>query len=167
MKRVALVSLIIVSFLTGFALKTLLTEKNTGIPEMKKANRQLDEELIRKREAAYDQAWHVGNIEGIVACFTKDATIISPRDDVAHGLREIRDLFAELLNGPARGSQHTSRIIRISFVTDDVAVLDGEAIVGGAEFGEMSSLAHHRFTDILVRVGDDWLISQIRAYANY
>jgi uncharacterized protein (TIGR02246 family) len=123
--------------------------------------------LIRKREAAYDKAWKIGDIEAILACFTKDATIISPRGDVIHGLSEIKVVFKELLNSSAKNSQHSTKILQINHVTDDVAVVDGEAIIEGAEFEEKSSLAHHRFTDILVQKDDTWLISQIRAYANY
>jgi len=48
-----------------------------------------------------------------------------------------------------------------------VAVLDGEALIEGGEFANVSSLAHHMFTDILVRRGDVWLIAQIRAYSRY
>lgn len=134
---------------------------------MKKANRQRNEELIRKTEAAYDHAWQEGDVEGIVTCLTKDAVLISPRGEVACGHQEIRNLLGEFLGGTAKGSTHTGRIIRINFVTDDVAVVDGEALIEGVEFADLSTLAHHMFTDVLVRSGDIWLIAQIRAYVNY
>jgi len=108
-----------------------------------------------------------GDVEGIVACLTKDAVLISPRGDVACGHKEIRKLLGEFLGGPAKGSTHTGRIIRVNFVTDDVAVVDGEALIEGLEFADLPSLTHHRFTDVLVRSGSAWLIAQIRAYANY
>ena len=94
-------------------------------------------------------------------------TLWLTRTEQACGHQEIRDLFIEFLGGPAKGSTHTSRIIRVNFVTDDVAVLDGEALIEGTEFSDLSSLKHHMFTDILVRSGDIWLIAQIRAYAKY
>ena len=134
---------------------------------MKKANRLRNEELIRKTEAAYDHAWQEGDVEGIVTCLTNDAVLISPRGEVACGHQEIRNLLGEFLGGTAKGSTHTGRIIRINFVTDDVAVVDGEALIEGVEFTDLSTLAHHMFTDVLVRSGDIWLIAQIRAYVNY
>lgn len=134
---------------------------------MKIENKQLNEEAVLKVEAAYDQAWQVGDVEGIVACLTKNAVLISPRGEVACGHQEIRNLIGDFLGGPAKGSTHTGRIIRVNFVTDDVAVLDGEALIEGVEFADVSSLAHHMFTDILVRSGDVWFIAQIRAYAKY
>jgi uncharacterized protein (TIGR02246 family) len=100
-----------------------------------------------------------------MACFTDDALLISPRGDVAHGSKQIRKLFTDFLGGDAKGAKHTSRITRISFVTDDVAVVDGEAFIEGGE-SLSASVAQHRFTDILVRSGETWLISHIRACAN-
>jgi uncharacterized protein (TIGR02246 family) len=134
---------------------------------MKKANKHRNEELVLKVESAYDYAWQVGDVERIVACLTKDAILISPRGEVACGHQEIRKLLGDFLGGPAKGSTHTGHIIRIIFVTDDVAIVDGEALIEGGKFADFSSLAHHRFTDVLVSSGDVWLIAQIRAYANY
>lgn len=133
---------------------------------MTNANKQLDEELIRKVETAYDRAWQDGDVDGLVACLTIDALLITPRGEVAMGHNEIRNVLSKFLDGPAKGSTHTSRVTRVNFVTNDVAVVDGEALVEGMEFADSSTLTH-RFTDILVRSGDVWLIAQVRAYANY
>jgi uncharacterized protein (TIGR02246 family) len=135
------------------------------MPETKNVNRQLDEKLIRKTEAAYDQAWQHGDVDGIMKCFTDDALLISPRGDIANGTEQIRKLFNDFLASEAKNTKHTSRITRISFVTDDVAVVEGEAFIEGAE-NLSTALAHHRFTDILVRTGETWLIAHIRAYGN-
>jgi uncharacterized protein (TIGR02246 family) len=134
--------------------------------EKKKVDRQLDEERIRKTEADYDHAWKQGDMEGIMACFTEEALLISPRDDVAFGKAQIRDLLSGFIGGEAKGTKHTSRITRISFVTDDVAVVDGEALIEGAE-NLSDAIKLHRFTDILVRSGDTWLIAHIRACASH
>jgi uncharacterized protein (TIGR02246 family) len=95
----------------------------------------------------------------------EDALLISPRGDVAFGAEQIRNLFSDFLGSQAKNTKHTSRITRISFVTDDVAVVDGDAFIEGAE-NLSTTLVHHRFTDILVRSGDGWIIAHIRAYAN-
>jgi len=158
--------MIFVAFLTGFAFKTvLMKQKNDSLIEMKKTNRLLDEERIRETEVAYDHAWQQGDIEGIMVCFTEDAVLISPRGDVAIGTEQIHNLFSDLLGDEAKNTKHTSRITRISFVTDEIAVVDGEAFIEGLE-NLSATVKHHRFMDILVRNGDVWLIAQIRAYAN-
>jgi uncharacterized protein (TIGR02246 family) len=155
-----------ISFMTGIAFKAIISKQNNETTEMKNANKQLDEELIRKVEAAYDRAWKEGDVGGVVACLTKDALLINPRGEVATGHNEIRDLLSKFLDGPAKGSTHTSRVTLVNFVTNDVAVVDGEALIEGMEFADSATLTH-RFTDILVRSGDVWLIAQVRAYANY
>jgi uncharacterized protein (TIGR02246 family) len=138
-------------------------KQNAEMTEIKKVNRQLDEELIRKTEAAYDRSWQQGDIEGLMACFADDALLISPRDDVAFGAGQIRNLLSAVLRGEARSTKHKSHINRISFISDEVVVADGEAFIEGSQ--KLSATdAHHRFTDILVRKGDAWLIAQIRAY---
>lgn len=164
MKKATLLILIMVAFVTGFGLKTIMTrQKVDPMTETKKSNRQLDQELIQKTEAAYDQAWQRGDIEGIMVCFTDDALLVSPRGDVAHGTAQIRKLFTDFLGNEAKDTKHTSRIKRISFVTDNVAVVDGEAFIEGAENLSATDI-HHRFTDILVRSGETWRIAHIRAY---
>ncbi len=165
MKNWTLIFLVIVAFLAGFGLKYLMTkQKIESMPETNKSNRQIDEDLIRKREAFYDNAWHQSDIEGLLACFKEDALIISPRNDVASGKDEIRKLFSDFLAGDAKSTKHTSRISRINFITDDVAIVDGDAFIEGSENLSTSDM-HHRFSDILVRYEKDWFIAQIRAYA--
>ena len=165
MKNATLLILIIVAFFAGFAVIILIPkQKIDTMPEIKKADRKLDEQLIRKTEASYDSAWQQGNIESLMGCFTDDAVLISPRGDVAIGKKQIRNLFADFLSAEAKTTKHTSRITRISFVSNDVAVVDGEAFIEGAE-NLSAAVMLHRFIDVLVRNGNSWLISQIRAFA--
>jgi uncharacterized protein (TIGR02246 family) len=91
--------------------------------------RTRDEAGVRAVEAAYDRAWAAGDIGALVDCFTSEAVVVNPRGDVARGVGQIREALAGFLGGPARGSVHVGRILRIEFVTEDVAVVDGEAAV--------------------------------------
>ena len=75
--------------------------KSDDSNEMKKQDQQYEAERIRKTEAAYDQAWQQGDIEGILVCFTRDAVLISPRGDVAIGKEEIRTLLSNFLGSEA------------------------------------------------------------------
>lgn len=165
MKQVAFLTSILAAFLAGFAIKAWMVKpgKDDG-QEPEKIDRPIEENRIRKTEAAYDEAWKRGNMDGIMACFAEDAMLLSPRGDVAIGKEQIRQLLSEFLQTEAVGTRHTSRISRISFVTDAVAVVDGEAFIEGAE-GLSDAVRHHIFADILVREGDAWRISQIRAHA--
>ncbi|RVT76445.1 SgcJ/EcaC family oxidoreductase [Flavobacterium sufflavum] len=165
MKNATFLISVIGAFLAGVAVKTLMQKQNIeAMSEINKGSRKLDEQLIRKTEASYDSAWRQGNIESLMACFTDDPTLISPRGDEAFGTGQIRNLFTEFLGKEGKSTKHTGRIIRITFVTNDVAIVDGEAFIEGAE-NLSAAVTHHKFIDVLVRKGDTWLISQIRAFA--
>lgn len=118
---------------------------------------------VRAVEAAYDRAWDEGDLAGVLACLAEDVVLVSPRDEVARGVEEARLLLGCFLRGPAAGSVHSSEIVDVALVTDDVAVVDGVATVdAGALDG--SSVVRHRFTDVLVRRGGRWVIAHVRAY---
>ncbi len=125
-------------------------------------DRTHDEERVREVELAYDRAWIAADIDAVLACLTDDAVVVTPRGEVAHGKAEFRELLSAFLNGPAHGSVHESRIVRIDFVTADVAIVSGEASIYTPE--RLGALAvTHRFTDILVHKQGSWKIAHIRA----
>ena len=73
---------------------------------------------------------------------------------------------ASLLAGVGRGSTHSCEIIGIHVVTDDVALVDGEAVIEGFSADDGSAMAplRHRFTDVLVKGEGGRLITHVRAY---
>jgi len=74
--------------------------------------------------------------------------------------------LADLLAGVGRGSTHSSEIIGIHVVTDDVALVDGEAVIEGfkADDGRTMAPLRHRFTDVFVKGEGGRLITHVRAY---
>jgi uncharacterized protein (TIGR02246 family) len=121
-----------------------------------------DEKAIRTLEAAYDSAWRRADIDALMVCFASDAVLVNPYGQTAEGRDEIRSMLRAFHAGPARGSDHKTEILRVIFITEDVAVVDGQAFLEGAAVDE--SILLHRFTDIVVKQDDRWLISQVRAY---
>jgi uncharacterized protein (TIGR02246 family) len=122
---------------------------------------QIDLDAVLATEAAYDTAWDAGDVDGLVACFADDAVLVNPRGEIAVGAQEIRERLGAFLHGDGKGSRHASRAVRVSFVSPDVAVVDGEASVSDA--AALGSL-NHRFTDVLVRQDRCWKIAHVRAY---
>lgn len=122
--------------------------------------RVTDEDAVRATEDAYNLAWGNGDLDGLLACLTPDAVLVSPRGDVAVGEHEIRQLLGAFLSTEAQGSEHRSIVDRINFIGNDVAVLDARAVISG----DGGLLIEHAFTDILVRREGRWLIAHIRAY---
>jgi uncharacterized protein (TIGR02246 family) len=121
-----------------------------------------DEELLRALEGAYDEAWSAGDLDGVMECLSPDAVLVNPRGEVASGHEAIRRALGTFLAGEAKGSRHQSTVIRVAFVGDDVAVVDGHARISRPSSGDV---LEHPFTDILVRGdGGRWLIAHVRAY---
>ena len=128
--------------------------------------RALDEAAIRTLEAAYDGAWNAADLDALISPFVPDATIVDPFGGVSSGRAEIERLLATLLAGAGRGSTHASTVLGVRFVTDDVALVDGEAVIEGLKGPDGDDLPAlvHRFTDVLVGRDGTWRIAQVRAY---
>ena len=120
------------------------------------------EVLVRAVEDTYDRAWCDGDLDALLECFSRDAVLVNPRGEVTVGYDAIQLALLAFLAGEAKGSRHHSRIDRVTFVREDVAVVDGEATLTlqgpGGNF-------NHPFTDVIVRNGEGrWVIQHVRAY---
>jgi uncharacterized protein (TIGR02246 family) len=124
------------------------------------------EAAIREAEATYDRAWGARDVDALVRPLVAEATLIDPFGNVVVGRDAIRQALGGLLAGRARGSTHASTILGVRFVTKDVALADGEAVIEGLTGPEGEALPPliHRFTDVFVLRDGRWRISQIRAY---
>jgi uncharacterized protein (TIGR02246 family) len=101
----------------------------------------------------------------VLACVEPDLVVVSPRGEVARGRTEFKALLVKFLAEEAGGTTHESTALRVVFVTDDVALFDGEAHISRpASPGQAPYSRRHGFTDVLVRRKRTWRISQIRAY---
>lgn len=72
-------------------------------------------------------------------------------------------MLCEVFGGSFKGSIHKTKIIRIHFPKNDVAVVDGEAKLTMKKLEEGNVLTH-RYTDVMIKNGDRWLTSDTRAY---
>lgn len=122
------------------------------------------EEEVRAVEQAYDEAWRAGNVDALLLCLTPDAVLVNPYGETASGHAEIRRELSRALLAFGSGSVHTSVVSRVELVTDEVAIVDGDAVVQTGWRDAPASELRHRFTDVLVRRDRRWLIAHIRAY---
>ena len=121
-----------------------------------------DETAVRGVETEYDAAWDAGDIPGILACLTEDAVLVTPHGETVIGHAAIRRELELVLSRFGGDSKHTSSLSRVTFVSPEVAVVDGEARVVSGESGPPAASQRHRFTDILLKRRDRWLIAHIR-----
>jgi uncharacterized protein (TIGR02246 family) len=129
-------------------------------PTQPSAERLQTDAAIRDLEQAYDAAWQAHDLEALLACFLPEALIVNPYGEAVEGYEQIRLELARVLDDPASPGTHVSDITRVVLLTDEVALVDGEARLeahGGAAFS-------HRFTDVLMRQGSRWFVAQTRAY---
>lgn len=121
---------------------------------------------VRALEREYDEAWTAGDPARLMKCFAPDATIITPYGDAWNGLPEIEQGLRDVMAQPSRET-HTSTIHAVHFVTADVALVDGSAVLDADSAGatdEDQSLPHS-FTDVVVKHAGAWRIAHVRAYA--
>jgi len=122
------------------------------------------EEAIRALEAAYDDAWNRGDVAALIACFTDDALIVDPRGGVTRGRADIRRLLSPMVGaGDGDSSTHKSEIVRIEFVSPEVALVDGRAHIKGLPEEQNAKGLVHRFTDVVAWREGRWKIAHIRA----
>lgn len=124
-------------------------------------DRHHDEAEIRGIEATYDSAWGSADMAGLMSVLEPDVVILDPMGGTSVGASAAQGLLQNFLSGAGLGSSHTSRLKRISFVSDDVALFDGEATIEGPNLSEPLV---HDFTDVFVRREGKWRIAHVRAY---
>lgn len=124
-------------------------------------DRRRDEAEIRAVEADYDRAWDSADLIRLMSVLEPDVVILDPRGGTSVGASEARRLLGDFLAGEGAGSTHRSRCKQISFVTDDVALFDGQATIAGPN---LPRPIVHDFTDVFVRRDSCWRIAHIRAY---
>ncbi|MCW4040090.1 MAG: SgcJ/EcaC family oxidoreductase [Candidatus Bathyarchaeota archaeon] len=127
-------------------------------------NRLNDEAAIRKLGEAYDVAWNRGDVQALISSFTPDAIVVNPRGEVTTGKMEFKQSISNLLSGSFKRSTHKSKILRIHFLKNDVAVVDGEATLTLLKPLEGNSKLTHHYTDVMIKEGNRWLIADTRAY---
>ena len=128
------------------------------------ANDSVRERDVRALERAYDDAWTAGDLARLLRCFTPDAVIINPYGDLMTGVSKISEGLRSVMAEPSR-RVHSSTIDAVYFVTGDVAVVDGHAVLdAGGDQAEADQPLLHRFTDILVNLNGAWRIAHVRAY---
>jgi uncharacterized protein (TIGR02246 family) len=124
-----------------------------------------DERDVRALESRYDEAWSAGDVARLVSFFVPGAVIVTPYGDVWTGVREIEEGLRAVMAQPSR-DRHASTITAVHFVTGDVAVVDGQAVLDAAVEpvrNEAEALAHS-FTDVVVKRDGHWRIAHVRAY---
>lgn len=129
------------------------------------ANSTGEERDVRALERAYDEAWTSGDLARLLSFFVPEAVIVTPYGDVLKGISDIEEGLRAVMSQPSRGT-HTSTINAVRFVTADVAIVDGRAVLD-TDAGQATEENHpllHSFSDVVVKRDGAWRIAHVRAY---
>jgi uncharacterized protein (TIGR02246 family) len=121
---------------------------------------------IRRLHAQIDAAWNRGDATGVAANWTNDGVNISPMGAKLTGRADIASDIAETL-AYLPGSTHELAIAHISWVGPNVAVADGEAIIGNLKdptTGDPLPPLTAKFTSVSAREHGHWLIAHLVSY---
>lgn len=121
---------------------------------------------IARLLASVDAAWNAGDAAAFAALWTTDGTVISPQGQRTEGRDQIEREQAAGFAGPMKGTTHTLSAAEIYRPTNDIAVVDGEAVIAnlrmpdGTTFPPLSA----NFTAVCVDRDGTWLIAHMVSY---
>lgn len=93
-------------------------------PTTENDTRQRDITAIEERVAELQSAQQTENVEGFISLFTPEAVWVTAHGKRLTGRDEIHDFTKKVLPGAMKDSTATYEVDHISFVRDDVAVVN-------------------------------------------
>jgi uncharacterized protein (TIGR02246 family) len=127
-------------------------------PVAKKAPKKgHDEAGIKAAFEKFSQAWAAGDAKARAACFTPDATLINPFGVAANGRDEMVKLFEQENKTIANGTTHTFDNFKITFIMDNLALVDCDGTVSGVKDPSGAAAADikvHVFGVVVNRTGN-------------
>ncbi|MEO6526887.1 MAG: SgcJ/EcaC family oxidoreductase [Gemmatimonadaceae bacterium] len=125
--------------------------------------RPADSAAVAAVTAAWDAAWNAGNGAGIGALFLVDGEFINGRGQLAIGAATIGANHSVSLAGPFRGSHSQGTIRRITFLSENAAVLEvdnkltGTFTLPGGGIPTFPGMNLGRHKRVLVKRAGHWL----------
>jgi len=110
--------------------------------------------------------WNAGDAAGVAAYYTADADSSGPDGEMYSGREEIAKRYAMLFETIYAGTTLSIDTTSIRELDEGVALVNGSFEVSGitgAE-GEEMPPAKGLYTNIVVREGDQWLITSLRSW---
>lgn len=125
------------------------------------ADEQADISALRKLDQAYATEWIEGDADGVMALFTKDATLVPHHgDDPIEGHQAIRDFWFNPDYPPTVVPEWTRSPAEI-FVLGDVGVVRGTARLVWEYDGTRTTIPSGNYVLIAVRREDGWRIRML------
>jgi uncharacterized protein (TIGR02246 family) len=122
------------------------------------AGEQEDISALRELDQAYAAEWIEGDADGVMALFTKDATLVPHHgDDPIKGHQAIRDFWFNPDYPPTTVPEWTRNPVEV-FVLEDVGVVRGTARLVWEYDGTRTTIPNGNYVMVAVRHEEGWRI---------
>ena len=132
-----------------------------GIPGLRGAETDPRTAEITKTAGAFVEAFQKGDAKAVAAFWTLDGDYVDENSRVLKGRQAIEDAFAQLFNAN-KGLKVRIDIASVRFLGPDLAIEDGTYTVMAPDG---SSPSRARYTNVLSKKNDQWLLSSVREAA--
>lgn len=122
-----------------------------------------DEDLLHQLAAAWVASWNAGDAAGLSGFWAEGGDTLSA-DGHFTGRAAIQEYYTQGFGGPYAGTSIAVSMTSARFLQPDVAVADGTYVITGAKGpgGEEMPAIEGQWTNVNVKVGDQWLIASSR-----
>ena len=132
-----------------------------------RADRADSEKQIKDRTAEFAAAWEKHDAKAAAAFWTEDGDLIDPSGVTSKGRDEIERYFTKMFTGPFKDSVNKLTVSNVRLVGDDVAIVDWDAVINGAQGPDgkpMPDWKHH-VVIVMQKQAGAWNFLVARPYA--
>jgi uncharacterized protein (TIGR02246 family) len=149
---------------------------NNAGPQPKAAPGSADQQAIEALKSAFVNAYNAGKADGIAAIFSDDARVTDEDGVTIEGRKAVADRYTETFKQNP-GSKIELKSVSLRFLSPDVAIAEGEAVVHDAERPALGDAAKQpanppqasaaqaessAYTAIFVKKDGRWSLSMLR-----
>ena len=115
---------------------------------------------------AFEVAWDAGDAAAVAALYTADADSSGPDGEMYSGREKILERYAMLFETIYAGTTVSIDTTSIRELEEDVALVNGSFEISGITGAEDEEMPSKKglYTNILVKEGDQWLITSLRSW---
>ena len=115
---------------------------------------------------AFEAAWNAGDAAAVAALYTADADSSGPDGEMYSGREEIAKRYAMMFDTTYAGTTVSIDTTSIRELEEGVALVNGSFEISGITGAEDEEMPSQKglYTNILVKEGDQWLITSLRSW---
>ncbi|HEY8747167.1 MAG TPA: SgcJ/EcaC family oxidoreductase [Tepidisphaeraceae bacterium] len=145
--------------LTGICLLSCMLLPTLSLAASEQDTEKATQE-IRQRATEFSTAWKKGDAKLISTFYTPDGTMVTGAGRFFNGREEIEQALTSVFDESLKGSSFTWTVEKVKLVKPDVAVVDYDAEIKGADAAGEPMKFH--IVSVLIKDGGKWLTQTTR-----